>query len=543
MKRHAQRRDLTLMVLMALTIRLVAANFVQRPGYMDTAYYTSGAIWTAQGGGLTQPFIWNYLNDPVGIPHPGFLYWMPLPSFLAAPAAALFPESYFALQVPFAILAALLPLVAYSLTRRATGRRELAWGAGLLIIFSGFFFPYWTLPETFSPYALVGSLALWLAGISNPARRKGSIRVTHWLSVGLLVGLAHLTRADGVLLLPIVALAPSISRRMASTETRGKNPDALGMARSKADALRVSVTNLSMVIVGYGLVMGPWFARNLVVLGTPLSAAGTKTIWLTEYDDLFCFDCDLSPSSYLAWGLGNIVHSKLAALWTNFQRFLAEDCLVFLFPFAVIGFYRLRRHLPFLLASLYLIVIYLAHSLVFTFPGWRGGFFHASSAVLPFLYAAGLDGLDAATRWVAKQRTAWRYHQARSVFTTAAVIGAMMFSSTIAWRKIPEWRGANALYEEVDRWLTSHDASGARVMVGNPPAFWYHTERLTAIVPNEDVETLLRVADRYEMHYVLLEEDHPAQLANLHAGAVRHPRLRPVKTWSDQDSVLYAVHP
>jgi hypothetical protein len=275
----------------------------------------------------------------------------------------------------------------------------------------------------------------------------------------------------------------------------------------------------------------------------PLSPAGTKTIWLTEYDDLFCYDCDLSLSSYLTWGGGNILRSKLSALWVNFQRLLAEAGMIFLLPLAILGFYRLRRRLAFLLATVYLVLIYLAHSLVFTFPGWRGGFFHASSAVLPFLYAAGMEGLDAAVRWTARRRRTWRYQQARGVFAAAAVVVAVALSGAMAWRRIPEWRTADAIYEAVGRSLTNQSAADAGVMVGNPPAFWYHTDRPAVVIPNGDVGTLIEAADRYDVRYVLLESNHPAPLADLYAGEVGHPRLTVLQRWGEERAVLYAVQP
>jgi len=504
------------------------------PGYMDAAYYAAGAVRLAEGGGFSEPFIWNYLNDPASLPHPGFLYWMPLPSLLSALSAGMFPGSFFALQVPFAALSALISAVAYSLAWEATNDRRLAWAAGLLALFSGFFFPYWTLPETFAPFALFGSVALWLAGKRPPKGSRAGMEMGRWLLTGFLVGLAHLTRADGVLLMPVVALALLASRQTASD--KGDAHDVSGAAQGTSGAM-----SLLTMIVGYALVMGPWFARNLAVTGAPLSAAGTKTIWLTEYDDLFCYDCDLSPSSYLAWGWHSILCSKLSALWINGQRFLAEDCLVFLLPFVIIGFYQLRRRLSFLLALVYLVMIYLAHSLVFTFPGWRGGFFHASGAALPFLYAAAVDGLDTSVRWLARRRRGWRYQQARSVFVLAAVVGAMILSGYVAWQRIPAWRGMYDVYQDADEWLTSQRATDDGVMVRDPPAFWHYTNRPAIVIPNGGVETLLEVADRYEMGYVLLEDDHPAQLRNLHAGTVRHPRLRVVKTWSEGDDILYAI--
>lgn len=523
---HKHRRDAICLFIGGLVVRLVMASIVTRPGYMDAAYYAAGAVSMARGGRFTEPFIWNYLNDPAGISHPGFLYWMPLPSLLGAPFAALFPGSFFALQLPFAVLSAFVPLMAYALAWQATGRPRLAWAAGLLAVFSGFFFPYWTLPETFAPFALFGSLALWLAGGWGPRNGEARGERARWLLVGILVGLAHLTRADGILLLPIVALAPLLTHYVIRSTPRFSRP---------------LLRQWLFLLLGYLLVMTPWFARNLAAIGTPLSPATTKTVWLTDYDDLFCYRCDLSLSSHLAWGWGNILRSKLSALWINFQRLLAEGGLVFLLPFALAGFYRLRRRPPFLLASLYLVAIYLAHSLVFTFPGWRGGFFHASAAVLPFLYAAGMDGLDAAVRWAARRRRTWRYQQAQGVFVVAAVAVAVALSGYVAWQRIPAWRTADAVYEEVDRWLMDQGAPDAPVMVGNPPGFWVHTDRPAIVIPDGDVDALLEVADRYRVRYVLLEQNHPKQLASLHAREVEHSGLEIVETWSSGDVLLYVV--
>jgi len=113
--------------LLSLAVRLGVALLIRRPGYMDAAYYAAGAVRLAQSGGLSEPFIWNYLDDPTGIPHPGFLYWMPFPSLLAAPLAALFPDSFFTLQLPFALLSALLPLVAFGLAWSLDGGARPGW--------------------------------------------------------------------------------------------------------------------------------------------------------------------------------------------------------------------------------------------------------------------------------------------------------------------------------------------------------------------------------------------------------------------------------
>jgi 4-amino-4-deoxy-L-arabinose transferase-like glycosyltransferase len=526
------RRDLTRLLLLSLLVRLVTAAVVTRPGYMDVAYYTAGAVRVARGGGLTEPFIWNYLDNPAGLPRPGFLYWMPLPSLLAAPSAALFPGSFFALQLPCAVLSALLPCLAYIIAREATGRRRAAWLAGLFTLFSGFFFPYWTLPETFAPFAVFGGAALWLAGRgASPAGRQKT--AARWLLVGLLVGLAHLTRPDGPLLLPVVVLGAALSRR------RGNR---VGSAESGAGGL-VGFSVL-LAFLGYLLIMAPWFARNLRVSGQALSPAGTRTIWLTDYDDLFCYDCDLSPASYLAWGWSEILRSKLWAMGVNLERFLAEDCLVFLLPFVLVGLYRLRRHPAFALCLVYLVLTFCAHSLVFTFPGPRGGFFHASVPALPLLFSAGAEGLGAAVGWAGRRR-GWNLRQAQVVFAAAAVAAALSLSGYVAFGKLSAWRNADEAYVSVGRWLAEYGQGGATVMVANPPAYWYHTGQPAVVVPNGDVETLLAAAGRYDARHVVLDRNRPVGLSEVYGGDEPHPRLRPLVQWGEgvDRVVLYELEP
>jgi hypothetical protein len=525
MKTKPMRRDLLVLLLAALVVRLVTAALITRPGYMDTAYYATGAIRLAQGEGLSDPFIWNYLDDPVGIPRPGFLYWMPLPALLAAPFAALFPGSFFALQLPFVLLSALLPSLTYAIARQVAQRRQIAWLAGLLMVFSGFFAPYWTLPETFTPFALAAALALWLA-TKRPGQRARDRLLLPALS-GAMAGLAHLTRADGILILPIVLVAPLFTIYLRRMEERSPR-------NTRRSVLPPLARHLSFVILGYLLVMLPWFARNLALTGAPLPSAGTQTLWLRTYDDLFCYRCDLSLRSYLDWGWRNILDSKLWAAGVNLQRFWAENCLIFLLPFTLLGLYRLRRQPPIALAIVFLGLIYLAHSLAFTFPGPRGGFFHSSAAALPFLNIAAAVGLDAAITWAARKRR-WNVPQARQVFSSAAVLLALGLTIFATAGKVSAWRSAYTAYEQIDRWLTEEQAASPDdvTMVGDPPAFWYFTRRPAVAVPNEGEDRLLVVADRYHVTCLVLDANHPKPLTPVYEGTAELAYLERLQAFDE----------
>jgi len=524
-------RDLACILGLALAVRIGAAILIRYPGYMDTAYYSAGAVRIAQGGGLTEPFIWNYLNNPQGLPNPGYLYWMPLSSLLAAPMAALFPGSFLALQLPFAVLSALLPLAAYGISWQATRNRRLAWVSALLMLFSGFYFCYWTLPETFAPFGVLGSLALWMAAslvaegktiqAGTSAHRQSLLK---FAGVGVLTGLAHLTRADGVLILCAIVAWVVIAHVWGQG---GVGPS------------RPTILDLGGLLGGYVLVMMPWFVRNIGLVGHPLAAGGTKTLWLTNYDDLFCYGCDLSPRAYLQWGWSNILQSKLWALGVNLERFVAEDCLVFLLPFVLLGLYRGRRSRVLMLPAFYLTTLLVVHSFVFTFPGPRGGFFHASAPALPFLFAAGAEGLDHAVRWAAVRRR-WKVRQAQGVFGVAAVLGAVMLSGYAAVPKVVQWLTADNPYTQVGLWLDEHDVGQAVVMSGNSPAFWYRTGYQGVAVPNGGVATVLAVADRYGVQYLALSRNHPIALDAFYSGRDGDPRFVPIAI-DCEDVRLYAL--
>ncbi len=69
----------------------------------------------AQGYGFSEKIIWQYLDDPQGIPTPSHTYWMPLTSILAAAGYAI-QDNFRAAQIPFWLLSGFLPLLSYDKT-------------------------------------------------------------------------------------------------------------------------------------------------------------------------------------------------------------------------------------------------------------------------------------------------------------------------------------------------------------------------------------------------------------------------------------------
>jgi 4-amino-4-deoxy-L-arabinose transferase-like glycosyltransferase len=516
------RKDLLALFVAALLLRALAAWPQAQPGYMDAAYYTLGAQRLAQGYGFTEMVLWNYLDDPAGLPHPSHLYWMPLPSVLAASSMVVFGTDYHAAQAPFVLLAALVPPLAYAWSWSLARSRRQALAAGGLALFSGYYVVYWGVPEAFAPYTLAGAVCLAASGLALRDGRPG-----WYVLAGAAAALGHLTRADGVLLLaPVVAPTLTLSRALRA-QGRG--------------------WGVALALAAYLAVMAPWFARNWAVTGAPLASTGTLTLWLRDYDQLFSYGQLPTAAGYLAWGWGNIVASKLDALWQNLLTFVLANNLVLLTPFTVIGAWRARRAALVWPALVYGALLYAAMTFAFTFPGPRGGVLHSSSALLPALWACAALGLDAAVAAVARRRRTWRVEQAQVVFALGIVLVAAGVSMWLYDTRVlgaggpadPAWNGADRAYVQAVKGVQPEP--GAVFMVNNPPMFTYLTGYPSVVLPNEPPDVLLEAARRYGVRYVVLDAGRPRPLADVYAGTQSAAGLVPRYEFTGADGTPVRV--
>jgi len=515
-----------IILVLALAVRLLTAWPLRQPGYTDAYYYAVGARQLYAGQGLTEPFIWNYLDPPAELPHAGYLYWMPLTAMLGWLGLEALGDSFRAVQMPFVLLSALLPLVAYAVAWDLTGKHRHALLAGLLAVFPGFYAHVFALPDNFAPFALAGSACLWASGRGLRDRHLA------WFAVaGLAAGFAHLARADGLLVAGIAALAALLTLRGPS---------------AGRDGVRTAALALLLVVAGYLSVMGPWFVRNGLVAGAPLAGSGLKTLFLTDYDDMFAYGHPLTLDAYLAWGWPAILKSKWDALLLNVQRLWVEDLLIVLLPLSTLGLWRLRRDRLLWPFFLYLPALFVAMTLAFTFPGMRGGLFHSGGALLPFFFAVAGPGLEIVLRWAARRIRGWHARRAWPVFAAGLVGLAILltiFSLGRAGVLSGDWNERTGGYAEIGDWLAGQGAGDAVVMAGNAPAFAWQTGHPAIAVPNDPLDTVLAVADRYDAGYLVLDSARPRTTDDLYEGTTGHPRLALVWTIkSPQDEwQLYVI--
>ena len=133
------KRSYFILFALALTVQIVVASFQTIPGYLDADYYFSGGLQLVQDRGFNEPYLWNYLDDPAGIPHPSHGYWLPLASIVSALGTWLTGvQTYAAGRLTFILLAALVPSLTMALSYKFFRNPALAWTSGLLAVFPVF---------------------------------------------------------------------------------------------------------------------------------------------------------------------------------------------------------------------------------------------------------------------------------------------------------------------------------------------------------------------------------------------------------------------
>jgi hypothetical protein len=503
-------RQYLLLGLLGLMMVVLVATLQPSPGYMDADYYYTGGLQLAIGKGFTEPYLWNYLDDPAGLPHPSHAYWMPLASILAAIGAKLSEfNSWFTARLGFILVAALIPPLTAALAWSFTSRRDLAFTAGMIAIFPAFYLPYLPVTDTFGLYILFGGLFFLVLN------RKPS--TLNPLLLGLLAGLMHLTRADGILWLLIAFLSVVYI-----------------FPKPFQKRFLFVFSSLLLSLAGYLLVMLPWFVRNYATFGTLLAPGGLKMLWLTSYDQLFSYPA--SQITFTAWwksGLGAILKARTWALGLNFANMLSVQGEVFLLPLVGVGLWYLRKDKRVQLAGFSWLVTLVVMTILFPFAGARGGFFHSGAALQTVWWALAPVGLDRFISWGSKKR-GWNKVEAKKIFLPALVIlTAILTAAIIYWRVAgggggTKWGQEQIAYRQVDKILTSQGVTDETVvMVANPPGYYLASGNPAIAVPDGDVDTLLKAAKRYGARYVILEAGGtPAGLMPIYENPVNQTSLR-----------------
>ncbi len=498
-------KDYLVLFLLAAAVMLMMARFLPVPGYMDAEYYFANGTQLAKGQGFSEPFLWNYLDDPAGIPHPANTYWMPLASIISALGMIAAGKVDFATaRIFFFLLASLIPPLTAWVSWRLSHQRMIAWLAGSLAVLSGYYAIYMGLSDTFALYMVLATIFLILGtGAIKPAALK-------YFGLGLLAGLMHLTRADGILWLAC-----------------GTGLAVYEAIRSQAGwkiKLRSGLLSSISVFTGYVLVMLPWYVRNVDLYGELFSPAGSRAFWLANYDQMFAFPASqLNLQSWLAGGWGSIVQVRLDALALNLENMLAVQAEIFLLPLIFLGAGRLRKERIIRLGLSMWLVTFFLMSLVFPLAGSRGGFLHSGAAFQPLLWALAGEGFVGLVALGVRKRN-WKFERATKGFGILTIfVSAILTLAIFLPQVIPDgthssaWSASEETYQAVDQYLAGSGAgSEAAVMVNNPPGYFVATGRPAMVIPDGGIDTTLSAAKKYGARYLALEQNTVKGLRDLY---------------------------
>ncbi len=510
-----QRPGWTLFLL-ALFYRIITALFYHQPGYSDAYYYTNvaGQLWS--GGGLRDDYLWNYLSRPLPesiTGNPSNTYWMPLTSLIVA-AGYVFTlgQNFFAGQIPIILLSSALVPIAFRLGELLFPQTtRYGWVMGFLTIFCGFYAPVFTLPDNFAPYALFSLLFLLqtvplLTSKDNNLPRAAAL-------LGLWAALAYLTRVDGLLLLLVPVLCLLIQKYLF------RQPLYFGWQ------------TMGLMLLVFGLLVLPWHLRNLQVTGQLFPGGGTKVIFMREYNDFFSYTKPLDLAYYLNqtdpspnWGIGALLLSKLEALWQNLL-IIARPSLFIFAPLVVLGLFshrKIENALPtpalarpgtfwrtpvFLPFAVYGLVLYLAMSLVFTFPGTRGSLFHSAGGLLPAIFAALLVGLDTFVGLLGKISRPKAARSRQQFFTILVMAAAVFVSLGWTFSQSSSWDENYNEVKAASQWLAQNTATPAPVITLDAPTYWYANRQPALTLTTDSLESNLQLARLYKARYFILQPD------------------------------------
>lgn len=338
------------------------------PTEMDAQYYELVAGHVARGEGAVTASTWSQAYALGAGPQPADLHWMPLPSRVTVPGLWLAPWGGRATGV---LLAALWGPLAFLLARRLDSRLPAL--AGALALCGGVYARLMTSTDCYALYGVIGGLA-WLAA----ADRRAGLAV-------LAGALAALTRNDGLLLSPVLALAFAGPQRAMVA--------AAGPLTAAGWAWRCWSLGGASWLAARGLVSG---TANYVVMFDGVAR------------DL------VGPAGRLGY---------LAGAWQAvLEAWLTPGLLVLTVP-AALGAWR-RRDLPWVRAAvLYVVVVPILAILAAPAVATHGTLYRTGAATLGVQLALASIGLDELADRAEKARGYPR------LFTLGVLAGSFVFLS------------------------------------------------------------------------------------------------------------------
>jgi len=482
-------RHYAVLFAIGLLVPFTISRFQDLPGYMDADYYFAGGAELAKGNGFNEPYLWNYLDNPQGLPHPSHTYWMPLASIISAVGMWVTGQvTYAAGRFPFILLSACVPLLTATLAFDISRQARLAMVSGFLSVFSMFYAPWMPVPDNYGLYMIFGGTFLLLAP------RKGK-----WipLVLGLLAGLMTLARSDGLLWLGIAGLVVMWKA--------ARNND--GVKNSFTDWFKLIIPAGLLALLGYFIVMGGWHYRSFTLFDSFMTPGGGRLLWLQNYNQTFSYPAEsITREGFLNAGWDAALNVRLEAFRSNLGNAFGAQSEIFLLPFIFIGLWHHRKDIRTKITVTGWLILLFVMTLIFPFAGSRGSFFHAGAAFQLYWWVVAPVGLDIVISSI-QARGYFRDKYAPYMFQGVLVLVALIATVFVVNQRVIENPpNEDGVYESAEKiFLENGISPEVGVIVRNPPGYYISSGRPAIALPYGDESVIVQVAERYGAGLLILE--------------------------------------
>jgi hypothetical protein len=475
----------------ALLVRLSFARLAEFPGHADPAFYYTVAQNLVSGRGFEIDYIWHFRTVPPTITHPGNDYWPPLTPLIMSGSMGALGPSMLAALLPGILLGLALSPVVWLWSRACSPSGAAAFGAACLVLLEPNLLTASLNSDSIIYFAFFTSVTLYIT-------TKGLDDARFFPLAAVCAALGHLTRLDGFLLLPTL----------------------LGVIWTSSHSRRARLAYLVLIPLLYVAVLAPWLLHNYATLGSFLPPASRKVAFVTEYEDLFASTKEASLQTFLDRGLPAIFWRKVGTALQNVKLLWYLGGVLWI-P-AAAGILEsairpgrraaLRRYMP---GLLFLAGLFGFHTIMpFDFGLTNGAF-----ACIPFLVLASTDAIRRALR------------SAPLALLVIALLGAHYYARSFVMAGTIVTVN-NRVGEQLAplKAIVEHEPGRPRgeeavVMTRIPWEVNLSTGYRAVQIPNDDLPTILAIARRYRVNYLLLPAPREG-LTGIYEGTRRDERFR-----------------
>jgi hypothetical protein len=490
---------LLLICLGALLLRLILLQFVHFPGIADPSHYYNLGVRLVEGHGFTIDYIWQYTVPPQSISHPEE-HWMPLTAALAAAPMRLFGTDVQIALLPFILIGSLLPILSNWGARQLDLSENAALFSAAALAVLPEFMLYSLRTDTVIPCALFTCLSLLLL---THGLRHGSTFA--FIGSGVTAGLAYLTRNDGILLLPTLVVT------------------LLVYARWRKYAPAFHWRGALIMPVAALIVVTPWLIRNLQTIGTLGSPETSSMFFFTDHSDHYAYGRHFTLETMLAAQTPAEIVSKRVFEMAAAVKVMIESFDVVL-SVAVFGGLLLllaQRDRPRLLASAPALIlvfgVFVAYTVFIPYKAQAGSFKKAYISVVPLLLPLGAYALE---RAITDHRIRYGAMALIIALAGANAIDAVRLDAQLS----------NSYLAVIEKMVTSArtlpdtNGDGEIILMAEDPFIIRFAGIKSVMFPDEDRDTIIEVAQRYGVDYLLMPPNRDS-LNGLLTGEVRDPRF------------------